>query len=698
MQNHSFHTDFIQFKDEIFKKVRLLENRLSTDINNKFTETHIMCDTINNKLSTLSHNNNSLLELLTSQKLNLDKIEALERSMKNLEQNLLTYDVKMKKVIADIEYLSSKCDKIMTENLHVTGHIGPGCQFKNISEYIKQNIQDFSKMKIEKEKLRIENKIVKSKIDNIIKNSSTLIDKAIFSCQNYSDEKYSDIKNLLENRTVEINTKNLELRALIDKADLDNKKNTENIITQFEQFKNIKDELINITDNKIKEINEQIEKITQEIKSLKANKDEIIKTNRKKMINMNISNKFLLNSPGRKKNNNSIINKESPQKNSSREKINFNNINSINSNSNESIKVNKSDENRNINNEIKIKEENSQIIKPIYNKIEEERKDDNNIIKDNIVINDLVKDLKIDEENNKKNEISENTSKNENKENNNSNIKDITEQEKPKIFSESLKDEIKEENILFKKIDPIITSKIIEKKENQKNKATSTIDISYNNKEENKLGLIKSLSYNLKITKENNIKMSKTIFSEKEKSDNEFPSVPKLVKKENVNKMKMLSPRQSLDFNNIKSERRKFEKKFFSQNEKQKQVMDYIKLHYNIMKEKQDQKSQENVVNCNIINLHLEQKNKRKQKNSSARIFINNSKKRNTFSEFGMKLSPAFGRTNYNFYIKDKLQESLDEIKTGIPKIHSLKTTLNAAFVCSIKNKIFFSDKGNNFS
>ena len=226
----------------------------------------------------------------------------------------------------------------------------------------------------------------------------------------------------------------------------------------------------------------------------------------------------------------------------------------------------------------------------------------------------------------------------------------------------------------------------------------STIDISYNNKEENKLSLIKSLSYNLKITKENNIKMSKTIFSEKEKSDNEFPSVPKLVKKENVNKMKMLSPRQSLDFNNIKSERRKFEKKFFSQNEKQKQVMDYIKLHYNIMKEKQDQKSQENVVNCNIINLHLEQKNKRKQKNSSARIFINNSKKRNTFSEFGMKLSPAFGRTNYNFYIKDKLQESLDEIKTGIPKMHSLKTTLNAAFVCSIKNKIFFSDKGNNFS
>ena len=143
-----------------------------------------------------------------------------------------------------------------------------------------------------------------------------------------------------------------------------------------------------------------------------------------------------------------------------------------------------------------------------------------------------------------------------------------------------------------------------------------------------------------------------------------------------------------------KSAKKKLDKKLFSQNEEQKQIMNYIKHHYNIIKEKQEQKSQENVVNCNIINLQLNKKNKRKQKNSSADIYIDKNKKKDTLSEFGMKLSPAFGRTSYNFYIKDKLQDSFDEIKNKFPKMNTLKTTLNAAFVKTIKNKIFFSDKG----
>ena len=44
MQSNSFHNDLIQFKDEIFKKIRLLENQLTTEINDKYTETNILCE------------------------------------------------------------------------------------------------------------------------------------------------------------------------------------------------------------------------------------------------------------------------------------------------------------------------------------------------------------------------------------------------------------------------------------------------------------------------------------------------------------------------------------------------------------------------------------------------------------------------------------------------------------------------------
>ena len=696
MQSNSFHNDLIQFKDEIFKKIRLLENQLTTEINDKYTETNILCESINNRLSLLNNNNNSLLESLTSQKLNFDKIESIEKSFNNFEQSLITNDIKIKKVISDVEYLSTRCDKIISDNLNVTGYIGPGCQFKNISEYIKQNILDFSKMKLEKDKLIIENKSLKSKVDSIIKSSSTLVNNAIFNCQKYSDEKYSDIKNLIVNQNVEINEKNVELRALIDKGNLENKKNIENIISQVDQLKKIKNELINMTENKINEINSKIENIIQEIDIIKTDKKEINKINRKTMLNIN--NKLFLNSSEHKKNKSGVINNESPPKTSSRERIIINSNNSVNSNTNESIKEYKSDENRknNINNkimnEIEIKEENMEKILPIYNKIQEEQKEDNDKIKENFVINELLKN-KIIIDNNKNSQKNEKEISENNKENNNNN----NQNEKPKKFSESLKNEIKEEKILFKKINPIIPEKTIEfnllKEIQKEDKNTSTISIK-KNKEENNSQLINSLNNSIKSPKINNIKSNKTILSERGKSEAEFPLVPKLVKKEILNKMKILTSRHPLDNIHNKSAKKKLDKKLFSQNEEQKQIMDYIKHHYNIIKEKQEQKSQENVVNCNIINLQLNKKNKRKQKNSSADIYIDKNKKKDTLSEFGMKLSPAFGRTSYNFYIKDKLQDSFDEIKNKFPKMNTLKTTLNAAFVKTIKNKIFFSDKG----
>ena len=125
MQNHSFLTDLIQFKDEIFKQIRLLENRLTSDITDKFTQSNIMYESVINRLGLLSSNNDSLLELLTSQKLNLDKIDVLEKFMNQIEQSVLRNEIKIKKIFSDMEYLSLRCDRIISDNLQVVGHIGP---------------------------------------------------------------------------------------------------------------------------------------------------------------------------------------------------------------------------------------------------------------------------------------------------------------------------------------------------------------------------------------------------------------------------------------------------------------------------------------------------------------------------------------------------------------------------------------------
>ena len=720
MQNHSFLTDLIQFKDEIFKQIRLLENRLTSDITDKFTQSNIMYESVNNRLGLLSSNNDSLLELLTSQKLNLDKIDVLEKFMNQIEQSVLRNEIKIKKIFSDMEYLSLRCDRIISDNLQVVGHIGPGCQYKNISEYIRQNISEFNKMKSDKEKMKVDITSSKSKVENIVKNISSLVDNAIFSCQKYSDKKYIDVKNILEKQKLENDEKNMDLRVLLNKTETDNQKNVENIMEEIDKLQNMKNELIISTDDKIKEINDKIDSIIEEIVELKKMKNEKNKMNNKKSIGgMNINSKIYINSNENRISIENINNKDSQQKNNSKEKVDYNNI----INTNETIKENKNKEINliKINN---IKEKNIESINP-KNEINEEKKDNkNNIIKEKIIINEKDNDKKIETNkiNNTKKEqkieieISEKTQNKEKEEsldinkklilekkNNNIDIKNIIEKEKSKIFSQPIKQDIKEHRIMFKKINSIFPTKALEiqeKNENKKNKEISELNFSgsvenrlHKNIEENNSDIMQSMKNNLNNTKESNLKMNKTILSDNE--NNALPILKRLMNKKVVNKMTILSPKKSLDFiqNNV-TDKKKFEKKIYK-SEEQKNIMNYIKIHYNNIKVKQEQKSQDNMVNCNIINLHLDNKNKRKQNNFSAKKNIN--KDRNSLGEFGMKLSPAFGRTNYNFYIKNKIGESFDDAKNGYQnKIIGLKASLNAAFVTTIKNKIFFNEKGKN--
>ena len=129
--------------------------------------------------------------------------------------------------------------------------------------------------------------------------------------------------------------------------------------------------------------------------------------------------------------------------------------------------------------------------------------------------------------------------------------------------------------------------------------------------------------------------------------------------------------------------------------------MDEIKTHFNIIKEKQEQRSLENIVDCNVINLKLDKRHytsKKRTINTTTKIALN--KNRKNMSEIGMKLSPAFGRTTYNFFIKNnKMGNSFENgSTTGINTIRmsNLKKTLNEAFVNSIKEKINLNDKDKN--
>ena len=439
MKSQSILTDLIQFKDEIFKKIRLLENRLTIDITDKFKQTNLVYESVNNRLNKIATNNDSLSEFIASSNLNIEKTGKLEKIVDKIEKNLYTNEIKMRQITTEIEKLKNGYEKIMYENLQVTSYIGPGCKYKIFSDYIRDSITEINKFKSEREKITAENMFIKTRLDNLIKSTLNSLGNNISMCQKYTDRMNNEVKNYLENKLVEINEKNLNLRALINKAEIDNEKNVKNLKKDLEQFQNMREEINNETDKKIIEINLKIEDISQEIKSLKANKiydninnNKIIK---KALLNTNINN--IYNKSPHNNNSNRNISKEKNILNSKEEKFN----------SEESIFK------KDITNEESSR--NYEKINPNSTKNKKEKKEESFIIKENNLIKKII---------NHKN-------KNENNKLNENNI-DINDNNKNTIKSNFLNEKIKSESINEKKEkEKLITnsSQIISKIKNQRN-------------------------------------------------------------------------------------------------------------------------------------------------------------------------------------------------------------------------------------
>ena len=726
MQSQSFLTELIQFKDEIFKTIRLLENKLTKDITDKYAQINLIFESYNNRLNVISGNNDSLLEILASQKLNLTKMNDIEKINNKIENSQMTHDMKIKQIFFDIEKLKEKYDKIINDNFLVTGYIGPGCQYKTMSEYILNNILEVSKLKNDKEKTRMEYSTIKTKLDNILKSNITLIDTGLARCQKYTDRKFNDIKNILENKFVEINDKNNDLKALIDKNESDNGKIIENLTLDLTNLQKVKEEFILVTQNKIEEINIKIDNMKQDIKSLKALRKEKHYLTTKKNSKINDPLKFSeknLNNVMNNNNNNNNINKNE-ENNIIKENLKEN-INKSKSIVNEEeknsfiISEDENPKNKNNNKMIEIIKEN----KNIYQK---------NII-DNILLNEKSYDKKNIDENplNKKVNIKKINKNIQEENNNNINIK-LEQYANNNIYQENR--EIKENKTYILNNDRynsnnkynkgIMPEKIkIESLEKQKlSLSNNSKNIMFRKKEEEQKSLdilnIQNKSNDNNIIEENNIDNINNnvniIMPEKEKNNYLKFSNLDLIRKMKEHKYHILTPSNSKSYysisnnnnNNNNNKDNIIEKKpktrnYYLLSAEQKQIMDEIKTHFNIIKEKQEQRSLENIVDCNVINLQLDKRyytSKKRTINTTTKIALN--KNRKNMSEIGMKLSPAFGRTTYNFFIKNnKIGNSFENgLTTGINnnRINNLKKTLNEAFVNSIKEKINLNDKDKN--
>ena len=279
--------ELLQFKDEFLKQLREIEIKFEKKLEKQSIIIAIKNQEQEDKINLTIQKNDELLDTMLEQKTKIEKISELYTSQKKLNDMLITHEMRINNLLNDNKKLERNYDKIIIDNLRVPGYIGTSCTFKNLSEYIQNNINEIQRIKNEKENDKKINEDIKNKLDNFIKNMLSLVDNSVNRCNQYTDSKQIYLENILKNKLVEIDEKNMDLRTQLFANISKVNKKVENFGLKLSELYNLKEDVNNEIDIKFKEIIKDFEVTKSDIKQ---NIQEIIEY--KSSLNGLIDKKF----------------------------------------------------------------------------------------------------------------------------------------------------------------------------------------------------------------------------------------------------------------------------------------------------------------------------------------------------------------------------------------------------------------------
>ena len=230
--------EILQVKDDILKNNRELEEKIKTHIDiygNKFKKD---INSFSERIQKVTDNNNNFVKTLPDINFKLSKIDQIEKFNAKTDHKMASFEFRISTILEQIEKIKTKYDKIILDNLFVSGHIGgQHSQFANLSEYLLTNINDVNLLKLEKEQMKKDLKTLKSKHDNTVKQTVNLIDASVKRCTQYTDSKQKDFESLLDIRMKDFNEKIMEIRMHVCKIQMQTEDAVNNLNIGFDKIK-----------------------------------------------------------------------------------------------------------------------------------------------------------------------------------------------------------------------------------------------------------------------------------------------------------------------------------------------------------------------------------------------------------------------------------------------------------------------------
>ena len=205
--------EILRVKDDILKNNRELEEKIKSHIDTYGDKFQQDINSFSKRIKKVSDSNDSFIKTLPDINFKLSKIDQIEKFNVRTDHKMSSFEVRISSLLDQIEKIKTKYDKIILDNLYVSGHIGgPRCPFANLSEYLLSNINDVNLLKLEKDQLKKDLKNIKIKNDNVIKQTVNLVDGSVKRCNEYTDNKQKDFQSLLDTKMREFNEKIMEIR------------------------------------------------------------------------------------------------------------------------------------------------------------------------------------------------------------------------------------------------------------------------------------------------------------------------------------------------------------------------------------------------------------------------------------------------------------------------------------------------------
>lgn len=275
--NHVSLRDFILFREEFLKYLGEFKKEVATNFSKEQKKYDNFIDQTSSVILAQINSNNFVSKLSFIEEKN-ELLSQIKKVETNIVNQIMINKINLTACKKDLSDACFRYDKVISDNLLISGLIGVSCPFSNLKEYLLNNKEEIANNILDIKKNSIEIKEYKNRVESIYEQLKFQINNVKGTFQAYTELKIKEMNEKYENFIAIINDKLSSLNIQNSQLIMELKDKEEKMTKNSNFIEKLKEEVVENNENSINTItknnNKVLYQLTQarnEFKSMKKN-------------------------------------------------------------------------------------------------------------------------------------------------------------------------------------------------------------------------------------------------------------------------------------------------------------------------------------------------------------------------------------------------------------------------------------------